>query len=68
MASFIYNLKMRKVKSSVERYRNYMKAVSRVISVATPGASKVDVIYASAESYWEDLEGALVEATDKSFG
>ena len=45
-----------------------MKAVSRVISAATPGASKVDVIYASAESYWEDLEGALVKATDKSFG
>ena len=45
-----------------------MKAVSRVISAATPGASKVDVIYASAEGYLEDLEGTLVEATNKSFG
>ena len=43
------------------------KVVSRVISTATTERSKLDVICASVESYWEDLED-LVEATGKSFG
>ena len=44
-----------------------MKAVLGVISASTLGSSKVKVVCASVESYWKDLEGALVEATDRSF-
>lgn len=42
-----------------------MKVVSKVISTATTGSSKFDVICTSVESYWEDLED-LVEDIEKA--
>lgn len=42
-----------------------MKVVSKVISTATTGSSKLDVICSSVESYWEDLED-FVEDIEKA--